>query len=406
MKLSLIICVHNTSPDLLIECLSSIGNSTLKYADYEIILVDDGSDIDYSPVVMAYGIRYERQPRQGTLAARILGVRAARGEYIAFVDSDDTVSFNYHLPMVRRAECGFDIVFNHWAFRSKSTRYYCFGDTTMMHADFADKPICEYLKNAGKEHSYYVLWNKVYGAALIKRVAEELSRLDIPHPFCYSEDALINLYAFLFAEKISTVATGYYYYRIHPLQSVNAASKESLLRQIRSMGFTLRAAHAALSGVENESVLQERISEWQALMARAHYAAARQLGCPELYPSIRKEYGVKRLLPPTRADGAVYEKVRLIPENAEQIDKAILTLCERDGKVSVRRPGSPGYTALALSGISSLGIPVEYGKAYPALPREVVPIRKKILFNPTVHTLGARIFKKGSKVRAFLKRFI
>jgi glycosyltransferase involved in cell wall biosynthesis len=57
----------------------------------EVIVVDDGSTDDTTSVVAGYKERvtYLRQANQGAGAARSLGVRSARGAYIAFLDSDD-----------------------------------------------------------------------------------------------------------------------------------------------------------------------------------------------------------------------------------------------------------------------------------------------------------------------------
>jgi len=55
----------------------------------EIIVVDDGSTDDTERVATAYPVRYLRKENGGEASARNVGVRAAQGEFIAFLDADD-----------------------------------------------------------------------------------------------------------------------------------------------------------------------------------------------------------------------------------------------------------------------------------------------------------------------------
>lgn len=76
-----------------VEWLNEAVDSVLAqtFQDFELILVDDGSVEDHSSVYKRRDgrIKYIRQSNQGPSAARNSGIEIARGEYIAFLDSDD-----------------------------------------------------------------------------------------------------------------------------------------------------------------------------------------------------------------------------------------------------------------------------------------------------------------------------
>ena len=87
-RMSVVIPVYN-HPHNLEQCLVAVKAAHLAV---EVIVVDDGSTEDVCSVALKHGARYIRIPqRSGPPSARNRGWRAARGELIAFVDSDVVV---------------------------------------------------------------------------------------------------------------------------------------------------------------------------------------------------------------------------------------------------------------------------------------------------------------------------
>jgi glycosyltransferase involved in cell wall biosynthesis len=86
---SVVVPTYNRAA-VLTEMLASVRAQT--FADFEVIVVDDGSTDDTGERVRALGeprLRYVRQDNGGVSSARNHGLRLAQGEIIAFVDSDD-----------------------------------------------------------------------------------------------------------------------------------------------------------------------------------------------------------------------------------------------------------------------------------------------------------------------------
>jgi len=92
--ISIIIPIYNTEA-YLHSCVDSLLAQTVP--DLQIILVDDGSTDGSPAIAKAYAkqdkrIEVYRQTHAGQSAARNLGLSHAQGDYIAFVDADDTLT--------------------------------------------------------------------------------------------------------------------------------------------------------------------------------------------------------------------------------------------------------------------------------------------------------------------------
>ena len=96
MKLSIIIPIYNVK-DYIIECLDSVYNGNL--TDFEVICIDDRGTDDSIKITKKYikdnkidNLRIiKHQKNRGLSAARNTGIKAAKGEYICLLDSDDMI---------------------------------------------------------------------------------------------------------------------------------------------------------------------------------------------------------------------------------------------------------------------------------------------------------------------------
>lgn len=88
---SIVIPTYNR-PDRLEKCLQSIAQLSYPHDRFEVIAVDDGSDISIEPIVDKFREQFSlaviRQNNAGPASARNLGAAVAKGDYLAFTDDD------------------------------------------------------------------------------------------------------------------------------------------------------------------------------------------------------------------------------------------------------------------------------------------------------------------------------
>lgn len=122
-EISVIIPAYNCAV-FLPETLESAFAQTC--CDLEVILVDDGSTDDTQTVIAPYldRITYIRQENKGLPAARNTGIRAAKGEFIALLDADDSwVADKLEKQLPKFADPEIGIVYSDFSVRYSDGRF-------------------------------------------------------------------------------------------------------------------------------------------------------------------------------------------------------------------------------------------------------------------------------------------
>jgi len=93
--LSIIIPLYNAQEFISI-CLDSLFDQDISEDNYELIIVNDGSTDNSMNIVEKYALNHQNiiqinQENRGVSSARNVGIEKSKGEYIIFIDADDTI---------------------------------------------------------------------------------------------------------------------------------------------------------------------------------------------------------------------------------------------------------------------------------------------------------------------------
>lgn len=232
---SIIVPIYNAQKHIA-RCVESIRRQT--YQNLEILLLNDGSqDVSLQVCQMYAGVDKRivliDKANSGVAATRNLGLQFAKGEYLQFVDADDTILPNATELLVDRAQrYDADLVIAHYnritpprprseeaqARRPHPTR----PDKVQTFGFLLEGPMNKEQFAAGlmqEPASFYygVMWNKLYRADIVRThedvvCAEELD---------WSEDLYFNLSYIRYAEKFYALSTPIYNYYNTPGSAVH-----------------------------------------------------------------------------------------------------------------------------------------------------------------------------------------
>lgn len=212
MKYSIIVPIYNMERYLR-ECIDSIVKQ--KRTDVEVILVNDGSTDGSLAICKEYENEYSYitvldKPNTGSMDSWIKGVELSKGEYICFVDADDSIEENYFSVIDKYVKQDkYDIIlFDFTRIYKEHTSYKAVNK--IEYGEIAPSVLAQIKNNYYCAHEMCSLyrWDKVIKSELIKANINKVTYRGV-----YFEDqiTLLNLFS---AEKVIYIKERLYRYRM------------------------------------------------------------------------------------------------------------------------------------------------------------------------------------------------
>lgn len=237
-KVSIIVPCFNVA-QYIKACLNCLTAQTMQ--DIEIICIDDCSTDDTLEKIHEYANTshdkrikiIKMQQNAGVAAARNAGMNAATGEYIGFVDPDDTVDINFFEQLYKCA--------------TKDKSDIAKGITTVIDTDDTcqvwnnNKRVCE-----NKFNFNLCFWSAIYNHNFLKK-----HNLQFPVGILISEDTVFLIKSVFFANKVATTDTvSYHYIR-------REGSADSAFLSPRKVKSGLDALHELMTWLNNQPDMTE-----------------------------------------------------------------------------------------------------------------------------------------------------
>lgn len=252
--LSIIVPAYNTEK-YIEECIKSIQAQT--YKNIEIVIVNDGS-VDKTGVLCEKlaledkRIKYISQKNAGVTKARAKGVDAARGDFVAFVDSDDYLEPEMYKGMMAKI-LDYDIVSSGFVHHPSDDRInYIFND---FEGAYSTKSEIEQVWNRmiydvqkDKLDSLMpCLVCKIYKRELAKKILEKMDA-----NIFYAEDATFLYQYILECKSAYFLKEAFYHYRYRE-DSVCHSKNEQMLMNVNCM-------YNELKSIFNQHYMKEELN--------------------------------------------------------------------------------------------------------------------------------------------------
>ena len=220
ISISVIVPIYNAEK-YLSHSIRSITCQTLK--NIEIILVDDGSTDNTSKICKEFAqkdsrIHYFRKANEGSLKARLFGLKQANGDYFMFCDADDYYCKHnaFELLYIKMQDKAYDVIefgyyrkFRFFNQKKRHKKYEIVEKKEFLSNEYP-KLLCSFWDNSKIDIS---LWNKIYSKELIKNTFE--LDADLTEKVFMGDDLILNLFLLRSCESILFMPEILYCYRMN-----------------------------------------------------------------------------------------------------------------------------------------------------------------------------------------------
>jgi glycosyltransferase involved in cell wall biosynthesis len=238
-KVSIVVPIYNVE-DYLSRCLDSL--LLQKMEDIEIIAVNDGSIDACGEILDQYACKDNRivvikKENGGVSSARNEGIRAAKGDYIGFVDPDDWIDPEmyeamYDTAIHEKADIVMCTYIREFGTHSKEKKFNlpeknCYHDEEVQVKMLRRLigPLNEEIANPEFLDAWGTVWSKLYRSEIIKDNGLGFIDLKVVGT---NEDSLFNIHTFYHAKMFVLLNKPYYHYWRANAASVTSGYKPDL----------------------------------------------------------------------------------------------------------------------------------------------------------------------------------
>lgn len=243
--ISIIMPIYN-SQDFMRMTLDSVISQTLK--NIEIICVNDGSTDNSLQILEEYAkkdprIKIITKENGGQASARNMGIEIAKGNFIGFIDSDDTIPENYYQILYENAlNTDADIVHCRYTQITEDGKEQPYAhNNIILLQDYRNS----YFNKIHMTYSSGVVWNKIYKRELFKGVRF----IDETSPW---EDNPFILEITRKANKIAVAPEAFYYYLQRSNSSIHEFNPRVHFKLLKSTEYLINYLNDPKNNVSEE----------------------------------------------------------------------------------------------------------------------------------------------------------